>query len=520
MSADIAYQVNKDYSGSFEKKGALGMWGKKFGRLQGCKFYLSDNESAAANVTIEVDMVLLAENGDLQCLTIAGKPEPLLLKCESAAKAEEWYHIVWAALEFAGKVKPRDCGLPSADPRNGLPFIDVPPVYRAKFTNLERAVLYWFAPIKKFGLPSAFTKKHQEENRVAFVSTQAFYVTKPDSELTRCMKVSGMSKIFVGTGIDPKLSGDPWCLIKMELPDYDFLLSSPNVDKLVKVLTALYKQIKKVDLPVETVAAVSDPKVQLQLERPSGFEMSMVVPSTREKLKKALDDFAAKHGISFTSTGTAVAATGGEVKKKRSSTIKGQAPVVGAGPAGAGAPAPAAAPAGGGGGADPLFVFLEYCELSKHYQSLKKQMVDLDVLDVMDADDYVNFGITDKAEVTKIRAKLQDKELIESIQAGEKPAAAAPSPSHKDPAAGTKPAPKAAAADDIDLSDDDIPAPGAAKKPVIDLDELDDLDIDGPVSSTSAAKFTIDLSDDDLDVGPPPTAAAKKPISISDDDDI
>ena len=292
--------------------------------MQGTKFYLSDNESAGASQTVDLSHVLLGENGDAACVTFVGKPENLLLRCESAAKAEEWFELTWAALECAERVKPRDCGLPASDPRNGLPFVDVPPLHRTKFQNLDRAVLYWFSPIKKFGVASKFTGKYAEESRMAFISTQAFYVTKPDSELTRCMKLQTIERLYIGNSIDPKLSGEPWCLIKMALPEYDFLLSCANVDKMVHCLCALYKQIKKVDLQVVTVPAVADPHCGLQLVRPSGFEMSMVVPSSREKLKKALDDFAEKHGIQFTTTGTAVAAGSGAAVRQTDTLLLGR----------------------------------------------------------------------------------------------------------------------------------------------------------------------------------------------------
>jgi hypothetical protein len=303
---------------------------------------------------------------------------------------------------------------------------------------------------------------------------------------------------------------------------------------MVHCLCALYKQIKKVDLQVVTVPAVADPHCGLQLVRPSGFEMSMVVPSSREKLKKALDDFAEKHGIQFTTTGTAVAAgSGAAVRQKRSSTVKKQAPPV-AGAGGSPAkkhadPSPtkpassavaAASSAAGENSKDPLFAFLAHCQLPQYYETLKKQMADLDVLEVMDADDFVNFGISDKAEIATMRNALQNSELIESLKAGE-----APAPSPGGGAAGGAGA--AAEADDLDFDDDDLDVPtgggggggGAAKKVEIDLDDLEDLDLDGPSMQSSTANFTIDLSDDDLDV-PPPSKPAAKPISLSDDDDI
>jgi hypothetical protein len=523
------YKVGHDYTATFEKKNAIGMWSKKHVTLCGLKFSVADSESAAASQSFELTQITQAENNDPLYLTVRGGNEVVQLRGDRQL-VDSWYDLGRTALEQAGKIKPRNPGLPPVDPRFGLKFIEIPVEYRYRFASLENAVLYWFGAVKKYGTPSKITGKYGMEERVVIVSDKALYVTKPNSEVTRCMKLQMLKALC--TNLTVKKDGEEaFLIIKMEQPDYDLYVGGPDLEQLVKVLRALFHSLSKGrELPLRNVNAPTDAAVDLQLNRPEGFSMSMVVPTTKLPLKKALDVFAEKHGIRLTTTGTA-------------ETIRGSPSTTKIVNGGSSANASFASP-NKAEKADTLTRFMLAIGLPNTLKSLKKQLVDFEVLRVMEEDDYINFGIS-KDEARKIKSHIDDDAFMAKIDAGEAPAGSvlsrSSSGSHtlNSPNANTLNSPNTAPkyappvqlqkSGGFDDLDDDLdlrvavkkpgvalasPSQGAAKPP-ISFDDLDDI-MGGFEKSTSfSMKIALD-DDDDLDLPPP----KPKPKVVVDVDDI
>jgi hypothetical protein len=66
----------------------------------------------------------------------------------------------------------------------------------------------------------------------------------------------------------------------------------------------------------------------------------------------------------------------------------------------------------------PLDHFLAGLKLSQYVPLLKKQCVDLDILELMDPEDLVNFGVKDACHVEKIRAAAKDTAYCASCREG------------------------------------------------------------------------------------------------------
>eukprot|EP00656_Telonema_subtile_P028112 TRINITY_DN30383_c0_g1_i1.p1 TRINITY_DN30383_c0_g1~~TRINITY_DN30383_c0_g1_i1.p1 ORF type:complete len:229 (-),score=26.00 TRINITY_DN30383_c0_g1_i1:26-712(-) len=191
---------------------------------------------------------------------------------------------------------------PMNDPRNGLKFVDIPGGFIANFSNLERAVLYWFDSIKKFGAVNVLTKRHKIEDRVGFLGDKAFYVTRPNSEITRCIKVEKLACIFTNAGASLPQGQDPFVVLKMPHPEYDLCFESSQVLQLVRALKAVYRQVTRgKDLRICNVPTYTEAAVALQLERPDAYEMTMVVPSTKKQLRRGLEKYYKERCLLYTS---------------------------------------------------------------------------------------------------------------------------------------------------------------------------------------------------------------------------
>lgn len=503
----MAYQVGKDYTATMERRNAIGMWSKKVIILKGLQLSIHDSEGAPAALSMPLSAIQRVPNEPL-CLGFVGT-EVVNLRCADATLANQWYDLAYTALEVAGKVKPRNCGLPPSDPRNGLTFIEVKPEFSHAFQNLASCVLYWFEPVKKLGLPSKLTGRNAIEERIVFVSDQCIYVTKHNSELTRCMKIGAFKKLFTNVGMENVRPENLYMVIKMAPPEYDLCFQSPQSETFARAVCAVFRSISKgPKLPVETASNFSDPVVQLQLHRPADFQMTMVVPTPKEKLKDALDKYSQKHGIRITSTGTATVEKGPAKAAAASSATGGTGTVTKAG---------AKPPS-------PLRVFLQAIGIIQYADKLEKQSVDLDVLEVAEDEDLQNFGITDKMHVKLIRAKLADEEFMQSLSSGK---SAPPPASGGAGGGGASAKPPAAAA--ISFDDDfDIPLPGKASSSggltqsstgggFIDLDDLD-LDLPPPKAGGGGGPAPFSIIDDDLDLDlPPPKPAAGGKSAVIDD---
>ncbi len=313
----------------------------------------------------------------------------------------------------------------------------------------------------------------QLEERVAFVSDKAFYLTKPNSEVTRCFKIADIKKLITNAKVRGP-NEELWLVVKMAPPEYDIQIANPNIEALIQCLLAIYTYLTRgKELPVEQQKEPKD----AQLDRPKGFEMVMVIPTTKDQLKKALDVFAAKHGIQF---------------------ADGSAPAAGGAPkAVAPAPAKTAADNKVAPRTDPLGAFLLLSGLEQYYAQLYKQNVDLDVIECMDDADIKTFGVANPAHIATIRQNIRNDEFmtrvrneVQAARSGAKGWTAPPAP-----AAGAPPAASAPKAPII-LDDDDFlpPVPSQKVQMAICLDSDDDLPIPAakPAAKPSAAPIMLD----------------------------
>ena len=507
-----------DIKGTLDKKTPFGIWAKKFVKLLGLDFTVSDSEDGAPIFQSKLVQVTRGGDGDPMAITIFGEKqgEQIVLKGTDPKITSYWYDTLYTALELAGKVKPRNAGLPARDPRFDLPFAAIPGEYAAQFVSLDNAVIYWFGAITKYGAPGKLSRKPSTEERIVFIGDKCIYVTKPNSEVTRCMHIQQMTGLCTSVGTNQ--TGDHFVVFKMAPPEYDLHISGPNMVGLIEVVSAVFKYIHKgvKELPVTSVATAQDPVVKLQLNRPSGFEMTVIRPVTKVQLKTALDNFAKKHGITF-EPAPPVGALAFASKAKEEAPPGVQAT------SSAGQPTatttsssqPKMVPK-----TDAFAVFLTKIGLEDYYFSLSSQGMDLDVLECVDEKDLKNFGLKDPAHCALIREKIQDTALIEKVHEDVAAAQADAKWTIKktddavkkpEPAQPAAPAPQPA-------------APTAPRPPIVfDSDDDDDLDIALPAKGAEPKRVQMEIclddSDDDLDL-PPAPPPKKAPIVLDDDDDI
>jgi hypothetical protein len=284
-----------------ERKGALSLWTAKtcdiFKDGSVAVYDLGADKSSIKRLAV----VSHAIGDDPLVLILQSRGEDVTIRFSSTEDRVRFTEVLQKGLSTRSKI----LQLPPVDPRNGIPFIDVPQAYVAKFGDLERAVLYWFAPITKYGAPSAFSRSYSTEDRMAFCSDTAFYITKPNSEVTRCLRISLIEEVVTNESAD---SGEPFLGIRMQRPDYDVLLSGPTVDSLLTCILRLYKysQMGKA-IDISHCKSVADvPADKLMLKRPGGYSMKLMVPTQRDKLRKALDEFGKKNNLKFTEEGVVV----------------------------------------------------------------------------------------------------------------------------------------------------------------------------------------------------------------------
>lgn len=549
----MGYDRQQTYGVTLEKKGKLGIWSKKYLSLQGTALSVADSESAQPSQTLQLTNVTMGGEAMDACVIIfQSASEEVHCRAGNPELAYFWYKLVHKALEQAGKIKPLHGGLGRVDPRMNLLFAEVPPQFLSKFLNLERAVLFWFSAIRKLGAPSKISGKFRPEDRVAFLGDKAFYITKTSSEVTRCIKVQNLAKIF--SNYKQASGDDVFIILKMTPPEFDVFFYAPKIPELIGALTVVYKSLVKTKaLVVENVATPQDPSIGLQLSRPSDFQMAMVIPNTKEQLKKALDKYLEKHQLpplpppeeeplvmmaqadkGTTSTaslqknqGTShtlpTAKTEGKTAQQspppQSNDKKTEA-------------APSVNPE-----TDELGCFLLKLGLMKYFEKLIFQNADMDVLECMDEADFDSFGINVPQDVKLIRSKLADNEFMAAVRetcemnrakSGKALSKKPVEEEKKKTAEEKKPAPVS-----LDESPELPPPvkPAAVAEPII-LSDDEDLLLEeeevGPGATKKAAEIA--LSDDDLDlddiddVPPPPERtsqpAAKPPAPKAADDEI
>lgn len=496
------------HCGLLERRNAIGIWSSRFvtltSEMQKVEVGVADKEGQPPTLKIVVTNVARPEPN---LITFISKTaEELTLKAANNDVADEWYAACRGFLEKSGILEPKNAGLPANDPRNGLKFVDIPGGFIANFSNLERAVLYWFDSIKKFGAVNVLTKRHKIEDRVGFLGDKAFYVTRPNSEITRCIKVEKLACLYTNAGTSSLPQGqDPFLVLKVPHPEYDLCFESAQVLQLVKGLKAVYRQVTRgKDLRVCNVSSYSEAAVALQLERPDAYEMTMVVPSTKKQLRRGLEKYYQQRGLPMPT-----AQPSPDRPRSSPTPTDGNG---GSSPASVAQKDEEAERVPAVPMTDPLGCFLTLVGLPHLYLTLYKQHLDLDLLDCLDETDFKNFGVTEDADIDTIRSKCSDAEFLSEVHktvedarkggswGAKAPAAVAvtPTPPNPSPVAPSS-RPQQQQSMEVTLSDDDDLAdlmPASAARG-INLDSDDDLPV-APASPPPAAAATIDLDDDDL----------------------
>lgn len=507
------YEPHLEFSGSLEKKVTFGIWSKKFVVLKGLTLTVADAEGGTPLATLDLVAVLRVE-GDSAAMTFKSKTEELLLRGTDQRVADYWWDLATSALVHHKLLKPRSGGLPPVDPRFNLKFSEIPSDFVQKFEKLDRCVLYWFSPVKKYGALSKITRRHSVEDRVACCGDKAFYITKMSADLTRCIKIVSLKKIFTNfqSKADPK--DETFVVLRSLPPDFDLYVSSPTVDVMVACLQAIYLYYSK-GTPLEVVHVKSAAEVEMQLERPDNFNQTMILPTPKEQLKKAFDVYGRKNGIKFTQAGV-------EADTKKSPSL-GSASVSSSvtSPKGSfAAPGDLSEPDSpehaGLPPTDPLAVFLSMHSMGHIYLGLYRQSIDLDIMECMDANDIKGFGGVSEADAERLKRSLGDAAFMTSVRAKVEQARAKAKWGSE-----VKSSPAAAAAASV-ASTAPAPAPKPAFAPIMldDDDDLDALVAQASTSKMSMPAFDLDDSDDDLAVAPAPAASKAPPINLDDDDDL
>jgi hypothetical protein len=510
------YEPHLEFTGSLEKKVTFGIWSKKFVTFKGLTLVVSDVENGPAILTLEL-IGLSRVEGDTTAMQFNAKGQELVLRGADQRIADYWWDLVTSALVHHKLLKPRSAGLPPIDPRFNLKFAEIPSEFVQRFEKLDKCVLYWFSPVKKYGAVSKLTRRHTVEDRVGCCGDKAFYITKHSSDLTRCIKIVNLKRLYTNyqTKADPK--DESFVVLKTNAPDFDLYISSPTVDVLVRCLEALYTYYSK-GTPLEVIHTKSIVDVELQLERPANFNQTMLVPTSKEQLKKAFDSYGRKNGIKFTQSGV-------EAADPLKSPSLGSASVSSSvnSPKGSfAAPGDDDSPEGSAGlpATDPLAVFLSFTGMAHIYLGLYKQSIDLDIMECMDENDIKGFGGVTDAEAARLKKHLGDATLMSNVRAKVEQArtkAKWGAPAEKGQTDGGN----GTAAGKV--SSPQVPQAAArpANAPII-LDDDDD-DLDALVAQTSMSKAPVfEFNDSDDDLALPPAAAPKPaaPIVLDDDDDL
>ncbi|KEG11629.1 Tcc1i14-2.7 [Trypanosoma grayi] len=391
-----------------------------------------------------------------------GRADQWTLRMPTLQLFEEWNETLWTACAGAGLMEPYNYGLPPVDPRSNLPFAQVPLQHLFKFSGLEKMVIHFFGAITL--LSSTVAKDTQSPHHVLVVGDRAIYVFNLNATVIYCSLISHIRKLHHG----PEAT---FFALQLRPPAPDIVVKDFSgavqvasvVGRLYQVATGKKLNIMPINVPTAEVLVESQ---QLRLSAGEGYKLQMVPPSTKLRLRQAID---AKRDE------TDADAYGNSDEK----------PQTGNGATADSSTYPDSA--------DPLTKLLHGIGLSQYAPTLLSQHVDLDVLKCMDASDLNTFGVMDKSHCQKIlEAALRSEMDFLGVGNGNGNASATPPTGVANPAAGG-----IALSDDDD--DDDLVLPATRQKSV-SLD--DDSDVELPAKKAPAAN------------------AAKPAITIVDDDDL
>ncbi|ORC91521.1 uncharacterized protein TM35_000051170 [Trypanosoma theileri] len=394
-----------------------------------------------------------------------GREDQWTLRMPSRQVFEEWNEILWNACAAAGLMEPYNCGLPPVDPRTNVAFAQVPLEYLFKFAVLEKAVIHFFASVT---LVTPLVKKDSQPGQhILVVGDKAIYIFNQGALIMYCSLISHIRKIHHGADAT-------FFAIQIKSPAPDIVVKdfSEGV-QLASILSRLFqvttgKRLNIMPINVPTAELLVDSQ-QLRLSGDEGYKLKAVPPSTKMRLRQAID--------------ANREATGGVSNENEIQQPQDMGEVAGA------------LDNTDIDSADPLTKLLHRIGLPQYGPTLLSQHVDLDVLQCMDASDLMTFGVTNESHCHKILNAALNSEMDDLNITNEKLTASTA------PAVSTTIPQKSGVG--VTLSDDD-----------------DDFDLVIPPPRQGGVVLDDDSDEDPLASKPAARGAANPAIIIDDDDDL
>eukprot|EP00744_Colponema_vietnamica_P015769 GILI01022111.1.p1 GENE.GILI01022111.1~~GILI01022111.1.p1 ORF type:complete len:503 (+),score=31.40 GILI01022111.1:115-1623(+) len=495
--------------GQLEKRNAFGIWTSKYIEVDssGQRVTVSDKEGVTPSQVLDIRDIGRA---DPVTLVFYCKTDELTLRAPNPETSDDWFETVRDLLVDLKLIPHPNYGLPDDDPRNGLPFCEIPPEYNSKFKDLRKSILYWFAPVTKYGNINSLTGHRKIEDRVGFLGDKAFYVTRQNSEITRCIKIERLVCLYTNLGSKDLQDKTPFLVLKLDNNgEYDLCFEAKNMLPLIRALKVLYRynsNNKARQLKVVTVPTYDDPVIDIKLHRPAEFETVTVIPSSKLELKKRLTTYYREKGMPFPSIERKPKKMRRATERHPSVLFESKEALISATKdkdsnlnkdSNAASLDSSSAPDGKSSdvsATEPLAVYLQMLGLSRYCEKLNNQQVEFDMLDCMDETDFKNFGVRDSSHIRLIISSLGDSKLIAEVHKVVEANRLASNWSF------STAAPKVVNGM-IELSDDDelpvrpsAPIQQPSQRPAISLDSDDDL----VVAPKPQPKMVINLSEDDL----------------------
>eukprot|EP01063_Lacrimia_lanifica_P029671 TRINITY_DN4575_c0_g1_i1.p1 TRINITY_DN4575_c0_g1~~TRINITY_DN4575_c0_g1_i1.p1 ORF type:complete len:591 (+),score=219.06 TRINITY_DN4575_c0_g1_i1:98-1774(+) len=546
----MAFAETKE--GVLERRGFMGKWAASTFVLHVRHLAVLDKKGKKVEeVQVTAAKKIQSQRGDENTFSVffedkKGKEDKWVLRAKSREQYSEWFDAIVKQLSAPDDSEP-DYGLPSTDPRTGLPIIGIPKGFEETFRFLKIAVFHWFGPVKKLG--TSVNGKFSVEERVLVLGDRCLYFCKPNADITRCILISNIKRLllaqedsrdlYVAILMPETITHTDKDNVTKETAEYDVMFHTPDIQTFVRYLRTVYQyQTNYNTLELDQVVSKDQLEKEVRLVKPEDWMLVYWPPMFKEVLAKLLDDFNAnyQHSEQASNQGGAGAPQLPAPTKGASLPALDRAPP----PNPMSPPNPRAAamaiPAEAAKAASsppavkkprparrvaidevPLGKYLVMIGQSKYFDLMYAKSIDLEMLvgKLVDDNDLEFFGVDSAEHRRQILAGADDKDLIEDITSTMSPRVVAPSAralpppvAHVDPAA---------AADlevdfdddfDLDLGDDGDAVGfggggGGGGFGEIDLEEFDfDLDVASPAGGNGGDDLDLDLDDLDLSTGP------------------
>jgi hypothetical protein len=163
------------------------------------------------------------------------------------------------------------------DPRTGLHFVELPPVIRQHFAEASKAVLHFFAVVRK---P---TKSGELVKRVVLIGDQALYLCTPNGVVKRCIDVADIDEMLLDNafGLGIRCHNDI---------DLAFAcVTGEHRQEIVDVLQRVFKYSSGGRaIPTADVPRHQRMEAFLKLTKPPGYKMSLTPFRPRQELVDAI----------------------------------------------------------------------------------------------------------------------------------------------------------------------------------------------------------------------------------------